>query len=228
MTAERATGRVRRRFAVQMSFLERFQSADPGLMAAAVAFNVFFALVPTMFALFTALSFVGADAGAKEAVEEVLQALVPADLVAFIIDIIEAVSDTVAGQEGAIIFVSLAIALWSGSRGVHTVQKALARIERHEEDRPAWRVRLIGIGLTIGAGFALVLVSLLVLWGKAFVAFLSELTGIEVLDAIRIGLGIPVAGIGVYLLFYGVYRWGPPEPISGAGIVSDSTLGQAF
>jgi membrane protein len=211
---------MRARLAVPASFWTRFRSADPGLMAAAVAFNAFFALVPTMFALFTAASLVGADTGAREAVEDALEALVPADLVEFILGVLDEVVEAVAGQEGAIIAVGVVVALWSGSRGVHALQKALARIEQHEEDRPRWRVRLIGVALTAGAGLSLVLVSLFVVLGGAAVVFLQELTGWDGLEQIRLGLGFPAAFLGLYLVLYAIYRWGPPEPISGAALAA--------
>ena len=211
---------MRARFATQVSFWERFRSADPGLMAAAVAFNAFFAMVPTMFALFTAASWVGADAEARRAVEDALAALVPADLVTFILGVLDDVVAVVDGQEGAIIALSVVVALWSGSRGIHALQKALARIERHEEDRPRWRVRLIGIALTAGAGLSLVLVSLIVVVGGALAVFLSELTGWEGLGRVRLSLGVPAAGFGMYVVLYAVYRWGPPEPIAGAAIAA--------
>jgi membrane protein len=213
MTAER----MRARLAVPVTFWGRFRLADPGLMAAAVAFNAFFALVPTMFALFTAASLVGADASARRAVEDALEALVPNDLVEFIIGVLDDIVDVVAGQEGAIIGVSVLVALWSGSRGVHALQKALARIEQHEEDRPRWRVRLIGVALTAGAGLSLVLVSVFVVLGGGVVKFLSQLTGWQGLEQLRLVLGLPAAALGLYLVLYAVYRWGPPEPIAGAG-----------
>lgn len=220
---------LRGRLRIPLSFWDRFTASDPGLMAAAVAFNAFLALVPAAFGFFTAASLIGASADALGTTEETLHALVPAEIADFIISVLVDTADLVSGQQGWIIAVSLVIALWSGSRGVVALQKALARIERHEEHRPAWRLRLIGIALTVGAALVLVLVSLLVIVGDQAATFLVELTGLDIFDTLRVWIGVPASGLGIYLVLYGVYRWGPPDPIDGAWLAAlISTLAAAL
>lgn len=211
---------MRTRLVVPVSFLDRFRGADPGLMAAAVAFNAFFTLIPAAFALLAALSFIPESRNAREELAITLRALAPDEFADFVLDLIDNAADVIAGQQVTIIVVSLLVALWAGSRGIYALQKALARIERHAEHRPAWRVRLIGIGLTIGAGLALILVMVVIAFGEPTVEFLAELTGIEALRTLRVLVGIPAAALALYLILYAVYRFGPPEPISGAGVAA--------
>jgi membrane protein len=208
---------MRTRLVVPVSFLDRFRGADPGLMAGAVAFNGFFTLIPASFALLAALSFIPESRNARIELATTLRALAPDEFADFVLDLIDNAADVIAGKQVTVIVISLLVALWAGSRGIYALQKALARIERHSEHRPAWRVRLIGIGLTLGAGVALILVSVVIAFGEPTVDFLAELTAIESLRAVRVFVGVPAAALAVYLILYAVYRFGPPQPISGAG-----------
>lgn len=216
VTAER----MRTRLVVPVSFLDRFRGADPGLMAAAVAFNGFFALIPASFALLAALSFIPESRNTRDELATTLRTLAPDEFADFILDLIDNAAEVIAGQQVTIIVISVLVAFWAGSRGIYALQKALARIERHTENRPAWRIRLIGLGLTFGAGVALILVSVVIAFGEPTVEFLAEHTGLEVLRTLRVSVGVPAAALAVYLILYAVYRFGPPEPISGAGLAA--------
>lgn len=189
-------------------------------MAAAIAYNAVFATVPAAFAFFTAISAVTGSDSAQGSVETTLRALLPSRVATDIVGLIDDVQDLVAGREGLIIVLGVLIAMWSASRAIVALQKALARIERHEEHRPAMRVRLIGIGLTIGAASSLLLVSGLIVAGEQLVDFLAELTGVDALRTLRVVLGFPSAAAGVFLTLYAIYRWGPPDPIERAGLAA--------
>ena len=205
-----------------LSFWDRFTKADPGLMAAAVAFNAFFALVPASFAFLAGASFIGRDQEALDRVRVTLErVLVPPEVIDFIVtDAIGGASEILAGQQGWVITVALAVALFSGSRGVVALQKALARIEGMEEDRRIWRVRLIAMGLTIAAGVAFVVASFSLLTGRRFVEFLQRLTGVEQIWTVWTWARIPVAGLFMFGFLYAVYRWGPPRPFPWAWLAA--------
>jgi membrane protein len=213
---------ARRRLVVPLSFWERFTKADPGLMAAAVAFNVFFALVPSAFAFLAGASFIGRDQDALDRVRTTLErVLVPPEIVDFIVaDVIGGAYDLLAGQQGWVIALSLAVALISGSRGVVALQKALARIEGMQEDRRVWRVRLIAIGLTLAAGVSLAVASVSLLTGRRFFEFLQRLSGVEQILTVWTWARIPVAGVFLYGFLYAVYRWGPPRPFPWAWLAA--------
>lgn len=63
---------VRDKGEVARSFWQRFIAADPGLLAAAIAFNGFFALVPSAFAFLTAASLLGRDDAAFVRTEQMI------------------------------------------------------------------------------------------------------------------------------------------------------------
>lgn len=213
---------MRERLAVGRSFWERLRAADPGLMAAAVAYNVFFALVPLAVAFLTVASLIGQDADALTRVEDILRrVLVPDEVITFIVDdVLAGAADIVSSQEGLIIGVSVAIALFSASRAVTALQKALARIEGMTEDRSVWRVRLIAMGLTIGAGIAFAIASTSLLLGRQVFEFLEELAGVDWIVDIWLLLRIPVAGISLFAFLWAVYRFGPPRPFPAAWLAA--------
>ncbi len=93
------------------------------------------------------------------------------------------------------------------------LQKALARVEDRTERRSAVQVRLLGTGLTIGGGAALLVSSLLLVAGGRASEFLAELTGVEAIDVVWTWLRVPVSAAGLFLFLLAFYRWGPPEPL---------------
>ena len=209
-----------------------FKDIDPGLMAAAVAYNAFFALVPVGFAFVTAASFIGLSDSALARTEETLRRFAPEEVTSFIVDLLRDVGELVDGQHGWIIVVSVVLALWSGSRGVITLQKALAKIEGMEEDRSRLAIRGIGVGLTVAGGLALALVSATLVAGGRVVDFMTDLTDISALNDLWNVLRFPVGVGGLFLFLLAVYHWGPPRPLPGswlAAIVAASgTLGSSY
>ena len=80
-------------------------------------------------------------------------------------------------ENGGLLTVGVAGALWSSSAALVSIVGALNRAYDIEEGRPWWKVRLIAIGLTLGVA-AIVLVALsLVLVGPAVAQRLGHATG---------------------------------------------------
>ena len=80
-------------------------------------------------------------------------------------------------QDGGLLTVGVAGALWSSSAALVSIVGALNRAYDIEEGRPWWKVRLIAIGLTLGVA-AMVLVALsLVLIGPTVAHKLGSMTG---------------------------------------------------
>lgn len=201
---------------VARSFWRRFIEADPGLLAAAIAFNAFFALVPSAFAFLTAASLLGRNDAAIARTEEILHGVVPPSVIDFVLVLLSDVAEVVSGQRGVIFAVSVVVALYSGSRGVVALQRGLARIEGLPEHRARWRRRLVAMGLTLGGAVAFVLTALLLITSGRLIDVVVNLTEWEALRAIRVWVGFPAATLGLYLFLYSVYRWGPPHPLPGA------------
>jgi len=211
---------------------KRIMNADPFLMSAAIAYNAFFALVPLAFAAVAGLSIVGTDVDAVAKVQEMMANGFPEEVGGFIIGVFSDVQASVGGLGTTVVILSLLVALWSGSRAIYAVQKALRLIEGAEENRPYWKTRGLGVLFTLGAGVALILGYVVVIFGS-WVATALEHFGIEVGS---------VAGISGAVLFgwvttvlYAVYEWGTPtqirrpfiSAITATAILAVATLGAA-
>ncbi len=179
-------------------------------MAAAIAYNFFFALVPLAIAAVAALSSVGRSEEGLANIEELLNEAVPVDVADFGISLIGEAQNIIGDSQGPVVAVALLVALYSGSRGIYAVQKAMRQIERVEEERPWWKVRGLGILFTLGAGIALVGGYVIVLFGGGLMEVLARV-GFDV-GSIT-GLTIGVLFMWVVILLFAIYRWGPPVPI---------------
>jgi membrane protein len=202
---------------------------DRGLSinAAAVAYNVFLAVVPLGFALLGTAGLVGRSATAVEQVGNALDPLVPSTVKDFILELLRDAGDRLGGGSVWVIFGSILLALLFGSRAVAALQKSLAFTSTSTERRPGFQLRLVAVALTIGGGVALVVTSFTLVVGGRFVGFLSELTGIGALDEVWSWLRIPVAAAGLYLFVLALYHWGPPEPLHRAWLAALVATGGA-
>jgi uncharacterized BrkB/YihY/UPF0761 family membrane protein len=213
------------RFDPLKSAIERIMAADPFLMSAAIAYNVSFAIVPLALAAVAALSILGSGVDGVTQVEGTLTDVFPAEIVDFVVSIIEEAQQTVGNMGTVLIVVALLVALWSGSRAIYAVQKALRMIEGVEEWRPYWITRGLGILFTVGAGIALVLSYVLVIFGDWLVATLRQ-HGLGV-GSVTWMTAAAMAAWVVGVLF-AIYEWGIPAPIRRpfvSAIVTVSLLG---
>lgn len=88
-------------------------------------------------------------------------------------------------QNGGLLTVGVAGALWSSSAALVSIVGALNRAYDIDEGRPWWKVRLVAIGLTLGVA-AIVLIALsLVLVGPTVAGWLGQRTG---WGALRVGV----------------------------------------
>ena len=189
---------------------KRIVSADPFLMAAAIAYNAFFALVPLAFAAVAGVAMLGPGAEAAIRIEEMVTNGFPEQVGAFIIDIMDEARAAVGGLGTVVLVISLMVALWSGSRAIYAVQKALRLIEGAEEHRPYWKTRGLGILFTLGAGIALIIGYVVVIFGDWVTTVLEHL-GIHVGSVTWITSTVLIAWVVVVL--YAIYEWGTPSQI---------------
>jgi membrane protein len=196
-------------------FWRRFSSAGPGVLAAAVAYNLFFALVPAAVPLVVAASFFGRNAEARQQTVDFLEQILPTDTASSITDALSVAWDSVEGTQGLVVAVSLLISLWAGSRGVNTIMRVLARIERMDDDRAWWKRRLVAIGLTVGGGGMLVLSGGLIVAGAGIAEWLEQLTDIDWLVTVWERLSFPVGVLVLFAYLTALYRWGPPQRLPG-------------
>lgn len=185
-------------------------NADPFLMSAAIAYNAFFALVPLAFAAVAGVSMLGTGDDAIARIQEMVAEGLPDEVGAFLVEIFEDAQQAAFGLGTTVLVISLLVALWSGSRAIYAVQKSLRLIESTEEHRPYWKTRGLGYLFTLGAGLALILGYILVIFGSWL---------IQTLDHFGIPVG-SVTGITGAVLFawvtavlYAIYEWGTPSQL---------------
>lgn len=205
--------RLPERLALFDPLFERLQLADPLLMAAAIAFNLFFALVPLTIAFVGFLATVGRS-DSLLTVKQTLSEALPSDLAVFAVALIEDAAEAIGDWSGALVVVGLLVALWSGSRGVYAIQKSLRLMEGAIEERPYWRVRGLGILFTVMAGVALVGGYIIVVVGSLLERLLESSLDTQLDGALD--SGTIALSVWLMIVLYVIYRWGPPVPISGA------------
>ncbi len=210
----------------------RIMDADPFLMSAAIAYNAFFALVPLAFAAVAGLSMARTDEVTVARVQEMVADGLPDEVGAFFIEIFGEAQQS-AGDLGTVVLViSLLVALWSGSRAIYAVQKSLRLIARTEEHRPYWKTRGLGILFTFGAGVALIVGYVVVIFGDWLVQTLEHF-GIP-LGSVTGITGVVLFG-WVVVVLYAIYEWGTPSQIRrpfvaavvATGLLTLVTLGAA-
>lgn len=218
MVAERITSSVRSGFEsvlrVFRPLIDRLRLFDPLLMAAAIAFNWFFALVPLAIALVGVIGGLGQSDETLAEIERVLTAQLPPQIAEFIIGVIQSATDLVGDSQGVWVAVGLFVALWSGSRGIYAIQKSLRLLEGVEESRRYWHVRGVAIILTIVSGAALFVGYVVVLFGEQIFVVIEGHFTIDLSGAVGVGGAILV--LWLVLALYLIYRWGPPLRLDGA------------
>jgi membrane protein len=190
--------------------LKRIMAADPFLMAAAIAYNSIFALVPLSFAVVGGLSMVGSGADGLDKIEQTVTSEFPQQVADFILPILQEASSAIGGMGPVVLVVSLLVALWSGSRAIYAVQKSLRLIETTAESRSYFVTRGLGILFTFGAGVALLASYVAVIFGD-WVTDTLDRFGITVGSMGWITVGVFVGWVVIVLA--AIYRWGTPTPL---------------
>ncbi len=219
------TDRITENLGFFRPLMARLRLTDPLLMAAAIAFNWFFALVPLAIAFVGVLATIGQSGDTVTQIEEVFAEELPPEIAEFLLDIIRQAAQIVGDSQGIWVTVGVIIALWSGSRGIYAIQKSLRLMEGLEETRPYWQVRGVAIAMTVFSGIALIAGYVIVLFGEQLVAFVERRAAVDLSGVVGAG-GAILAG-WLVLTLYVLYRWGPPERMHGAlvsAVVTTSLL----
>ena len=193
----------------------RIRRADPLLMGAAIAYNTLFALVPLAVAFTGLLALINRE-DTVSAIVDWIRETFPESVSGFLSEIVEQSVSMIDGRQGIVLVVSFAVALWSGSRAVYAVQKALRTMQGAEDHRPYVVTRGLGIAVTVGASIGVLAVY--TVFAVGFTALVSSAEGVD-----RDLVGTPAVvslSIGLivwaWLLVWAIYQWGPPTPIRRA------------
>ena len=129
-------------------------------LAAQLAYYFFLALFPALLFLVAIVSFIPV-AGLLGAITSNLARIAPGEVLSIIQDQILKIAHE---KNGGLLTIGVLGAVWSTSAGLNAIMETLNRAYDIEESRPWWKVKLIGLGLTISlaafivVSFALVLV----------------------------------------------------------------------
>ena len=185
--------------------------ADPLLMGAAFAYNSLFAIVPLALAFVSVLTLFDTTQEVLEDTYRLINESLPTDIASFLVQILSESVDTVENNRFIIIIVTLLVALWSGSRAVYTVQKALRLVEDPDVEVGYVHMRVTGILVTVGGGIGVLAAYTLLVVGRGLTGRLASILpwGAPVGQFLLVG----IAALWVFLLLFAVYRWGAPQPI---------------
>jgi membrane protein len=140
-----------------------------------------------LLALFPALLFLTAFMGlflmntSTSGLMRSLQTVLPGDALSVIQKYLD---QAVQGSGSELISLGLLGALWASSSGMTAIMEALNAAYDATETRPFWKVRLIGIVLTIGLAGFIILSTALVLYGGAIVEWVTGWFGLGSFAAI--------------------------------------------
>lgn len=192
-------------------------------MGAAFAYNALFAIVPLALAFVSLLTLLSRTQELLDNTYELISDTLPPDIALFLNQILGESVAAVEDNRGVIIVITLLIALWSGSRAVYTVQKALRLVEGPDVDIGYVQMRLTGILVTVGAGVGVLAAYVLLLIGSGVTGRVSGMISVEIPSS-GLVLGV-VATLWAFLLLFAVYRWGAPTPLRRPAITSALVTG---
>ncbi len=190
-------------------------------MGAAIAYNTLFALVPLAVA-FTAILALLDRSDTANAIVDWLMATFPESVAGFLAEIVQQSVDAIAGRQGFVLVVALGVALWSGSRAVYAVQKALRTMQGVDDGRGYVVRRGLGVLVTLGASVGVFAIYAVFTFGfrglMAVEGGNGELLGRA--EALSLSGGLILWS---WLLVWAIYQWGPPEPIPSSWLVAAAT-----
>jgi membrane protein len=142
-------------------------------LAAQLSYYFFLALFPALLFLLALASFFPL-LNLTDDVGDVLGPFVSPQVLELIREQMQRLADN---DDGGLLTLGVAGALWSSSAAIVSIVGALNRAYDIEEGRPWWKVRLVAIGLTLGAAMFVLVALTLVLAGPTIAESLGTRTG---------------------------------------------------
>lgn len=142
-------------------------------LAAQLSYYFFLALFPAILFLLAIASFFPLE-NLTDDLARTLGPFVSPEVLQLIEDQMKRLAE---GHSGGLVTFGVLGALWSSSAALVSIVGALNRAYDITEGRPWWHVRLVAVGLTLGAALFILLALSLVLAGPALARHLGETTG---------------------------------------------------
>ena len=192
---------------------------DPLLMGAAIAYNSLFALVPLAVAFVSLVNLLNLSDSFANRLADLISSTLPPDIADFILDIFTTSSSLIGADDTWVLVISIAIALWSGSRAVYAVQKSLRLVQAVPDARGYLGARAVGILVTVGAGASVMIGYSLLLFGESLWDEIVSALGFGSVSFAQISLSVLIA-VWVYGMLWAVYHFGPPNPVDHTHVVA--------
>ena len=184
-----------------------FRDHDMSSYAAALAYRTLFAIVPFLAFLVALLGFLGIGGFFDWSVEQTRSVLQEQSAV-----VAEQLIRQIQYQAGSELLLSMVVlAMWSVSRGVKSLTKALNVIYEVSESHPAWKKAVLPFLYALGLVATIALASALLLIGPEVVERVVGLVGLdEVFIVLWAWLRLPIALV-LLMLTVSVVYWAIPN-----------------
>jgi membrane protein len=144
-------------------------------IAAQVAYNFFFSLFPLLLFLAPMLSLLGNKQQIMSDLLSRLSQVLPPDAFSLFSKVVADV--VLANNAPGLISIGALLAAWSGSNIFTTFIDALDVAYDVKDERPWWKKRLVALGVLVGWGIIMTLVTIILLAGDNIVAYARENLG---------------------------------------------------
>lgn len=185
--------------------IRRFVRNDMPAYSAALAFRTLFAMFPFLMFLIAIIGFLNIPEF-FEWLREQMQLALPAQVV----ELVDPVIDNLQEQRGGVLLTGIAVALWTGSKAVRDMVKAMNRSYGVEERRPPWQMGILSVGFTVGAAVLSISAAGFMLLGPQAMEWLASQFGIqELFVIIWTWLRWPLIVLMLLLLVALIYYFAP-------------------
>ncbi len=187
-------------------FVESFGRNQPFDLAAQLAYFAILAIFPFAMFLLTLVGYIPLHGLDSKILHSIYSVMPPA--VAKLCD--STLHEIVGKQHGWLLWSTLAFALWTASGGASGLITALNRAYDVSETRPAWRVKLRALAVTLGGVVAIIVATTALLVGPTIVRRIWGFFGIGgAFDQIWAVLRWPVAAMAMMTMVACVYYFLP-------------------
>jgi membrane protein len=201
--------------------------------AAALAYYLMLAIFPAMIVLLSVLPYLPI-ANLDNMIMGYLTDALPSQAASMFTDVVKNVTSQ---KKGGLLSIGLLLTLWSASSGLTAIMEQLNITYDVKEGRPFWKVRLIGLALTVLFGVLIIGALSLVVFGTAIQSALAGVVGGNIaLLAVFSGVRWLVIVTALLLGFALTYYLGPDveqrfrfvSPGSAVGVVLLAAVSLVF
>jgi membrane protein len=171
-------------------------------MAAQLAYYLVLALFPALVVVVALVSYL--PWSVLDSLVSAIDRVAPGEIVKLVRD---QISELASGNHGGLLTIGVIGAVWTSSSALVSIVSTLNRAYEVTESRPWWKVRLVGIGLTVGLAVFIVGSLVLLLIGPTLTRYIESTMGWGSAAAVawsilQYPLVFALASLGIALIYY--------------------------